>query len=141
VRAFAQSAGLSGDKFSVAFQSRLGRDPWLKPYTDHVLEDLARTGTKKLLVICPAFVADCLETLEEIGIRGQQSFRDAGGAELTLIPCLNENSLWIVALEKMVRDWLATGRAGSPSAAAGSNGFASRRQSRPQKTNVNMENA
>jgi protoporphyrin/coproporphyrin ferrochelatase len=141
VRAFVQLAGLPNDKFSIAFQSRLGRDPWLKPYTDHVLENLARTGTKKLLVICPAFVADCLETLEEIGIRGRQSFRDAGGEELTLIPCLNEHPLWIVALEKMVREWWAPGRAAIPSAASEISGFASSRQSRPQKTNASMENA
>jgi len=107
VRAFAQSAGLPDDKFSIAFQSRLGRDPWLKPYTDHVLQTLARTGKRKLLVMCPAFVADCLETLEEIGLRGRQSFRDAGGEELTLIPCLNEHPLWIAALEKMVREWMS----------------------------------
>ena len=107
VRAFAELAGLPKDKFSVSFQSRLGRDPWLKPYTDFVIEDLARAGTKKLLVICPAFVADCLETLEEIGVRGRESFHDAGGEELTLIPCLNEHPLWIAALEKMVKEWSA----------------------------------
>ena len=140
-RAFAKSAGLPDDKFSIAFQSRLGRDPWLQPYTDHVLETLARTGTKKLLVICPAFVADCLETLEEIGIRGRESFLQAGGEELTLIPCLNEHPLWIAALEKMVREWLAPGRAATPSAASEISGFASSRQSRPQKTNASMENA
>ena len=141
VRAFAQSAGLPDDKFSIAFQSRLGRDPWLKPHTDHVLETLARTGTKKLLVMCPAFVADCLETLEEIGLRGRQSFRDAGGEELTLIPCLNEHPLWIAALEKMVRDWLVPGRVTTPSAAFESSDFASNPQRRPQKTNANTENA
>lgn len=141
VRAFAQAAGLPDDKFSISFQSRLGRDPWLKPYTDHVLENLARTGTKKLLVICPAFVADCLETLEEIGIRGRQDFQEAGGEELTLIPCLNEHPLWIAALEKMVKDWLAPGRTATPSATSELGGFASSRQSRPQKTNVNIENA
>jgi ferrochelatase len=140
-RAFAKLAGLPEDKFSIAFQSRLGRDPWLQPYTDHVLETFARTGIRKLLVICPAFVADCLETLEEIGIRGRQSFRDAGGEELTLIPCLNEHPLWIAALEKMVREWLAPGRAATPSAASEISGFASSRQSRPQKTNASMENA
>jgi ferrochelatase len=141
VRAFAQSAGLPDDKFSIAFQSRLGRDPWLKPYTDHVLETLARTGTKKLLVMCPAFVADCLETLEEIGLRGRQRFRDAGGEELTLIPCLNEHPLWIAALEKMVKDWLVSGRATTLSVASEISDFASNPQSRPQKTNANMENA
>jgi ferrochelatase len=109
VQAFAKSAGLTREKFSVAFQSRLGRDPWLKPHTDQVLKDLARTGIKKLLVICPAFVADCLETLEEIGIRGRESFLQAGGEELTLIPCLNQHPLWLAALEEMVREWMAPG--------------------------------
>jgi protoporphyrin/coproporphyrin ferrochelatase len=116
VRAFAQLAGLPDDRFSIAFQSRLGRDPWLQPYTDRVLEMLARAGKRKLLVMCPAFVADCLETIEEIGIRGRQSFRAAGGEELTLIPCLNEHPLWINALEKMAREWLTPG--GVPAASA-----------------------
>ena len=76
-------------------------NPWLKPYTDFELIRLAKTGVKKLLVMCPAFVSDCLETIEEIGIRGRQSFVDAGGAELVRIPCLNEHPLWIDALEEM----------------------------------------
>jgi ferrochelatase len=105
VRAFAELAGLPNDKFSISFQSRLGRDPWLQPYTDRTIEELARAGTRKLLVICPAFVADCLETLEEIGIRGRQKFRECGGEDLTLVPCLNEHPLWIAALEKMIGDW------------------------------------
>ena len=106
-QAFADLADLPKNKFSVAFQSRLGREPWLKPYTDHVIARLAATGTKKLLVICPAFVTDCLETLEEIGIRGRESFRQAGGTELTLIPCLNDHPVWITALEKMIDNRLA----------------------------------
>lgn len=67
---------------------------------------LAQDGVKKLLVMCPAFVADCLETLEEIGMRGREAFLHAGGQEFTFIPCLNEHPLWIAALEKMVNDWL-----------------------------------
>jgi ferrochelatase len=102
---FAELADLPKNKFSVAFQSRLGQEPWLKPYTDHVIARLAATGTRKLLVICPAFVTDCLETLEEIGIRGRQSFRQAGGTELTLIPCLNDHPVWITTLEKMINTW------------------------------------
>jgi ferrochelatase len=89
-------------KYSVAFQSRLGKDPWLKPYTDHELVRLARDGVRKLLVICPAFVSDCLETLEEIGMRGRETFLGAGGAEFTLIPCLNDHPAWIDALENMI---------------------------------------
>ncbi len=98
VRGFVDRSGLPTDRYSIAFQSRLGRDPWLKPYTDHVLESLARSGVRRLLVICPAFVADCLETLEEIGMRGRDSFLAAGGSELTLIPCLNSHPRWIEAL-------------------------------------------
>jgi ferrochelatase len=105
VEAFAELVGLPKMKFSVAFQSRLGREPWLKPYTDQVIARLGARGVKKLMVICPAFVTDCLETLEEIGIRGRQTFVQAGGKELTLIPCLNEHPLWIATLEKMINDW------------------------------------
>ena len=106
VAAFAAKAGLPAGKFSVSFQSRLGRDPWLKPYTDFELVELPRRGVKKLLVICPAFVSDCLETLEEIGIRGRETFLAAGGEAFAQIPCLNEHPLWIAALEKMVRRFL-----------------------------------
>jgi protoporphyrin/coproporphyrin ferrochelatase len=102
VAAFVKRAGVPSGKFSVSFQSRLGRDPWLKPYTDFELAELPKRGVKHLLVICPAFVSDCLETLEEIGIRGRETFMSAGGAEFTQIPCLNEHSRWIAALEKMI---------------------------------------
>jgi protoporphyrin/coproporphyrin ferrochelatase len=101
-KAFAEKAGLPRGKYSVSFQSRLGKDPWLKPYTDFELERLAKEGVKKLLVICPAFVSDCLETIEEIGIRGRESFMQAGGKEFDQIPCLNEHPLWIDALVGMV---------------------------------------
>ena len=86
----------------MSFQSRLGKDPWLKPYTDFELERLAKEGVKKLLVICPAFVSDCLETIEEIGMRGRESFMQAGGKEFDQIPCVNEHPLWIDALVGMV---------------------------------------
>ena len=102
VAAFVAQAGVPPEKYSVAFQSRLGKDPWLKPYTDLEIEKFPARGIKKLLVICPAFVSDCLETLEEIGMRGQESFLAAGGEELTLIPCMNEHPQWLKALEKMV---------------------------------------
>ena len=100
---FAKKANLPREKYSISFQSRLGRDPWLKPYTDFELPRLAQAGIRKMLVISPAFVADCLETIEEIGMRGRQSFLEAGGADFTLIPCMNEHPLWLAALEKMVR--------------------------------------
>jgi protoporphyrin/coproporphyrin ferrochelatase len=99
---FVQKAGIPKDKYSLAFQSRLGRDPWLRPYTDEELERLAKKGVKNLLVICPAFVSDCLETLEEIGIRGKETFLHAGGTTFNMIPCLNEHPLWVDALAQMV---------------------------------------
>lgn len=104
--AFVQHAGVPPDKYSVSFQSRLGKDPWLKPFTDLELERLAKQGVKNLLVICPAFVSDCLETLEEIRIRGRDTFLKAGGKELVQIPCLNEHPLWIETLERMVGDFV-----------------------------------
>jgi len=110
VAAFVKNAGVPKEKYSVAFQSRLGRDPWLKPYTDHELPRLASNGVKRLLVICPAFVSDCLETLEEIGMRGRDSFLAAGGTEFAQIPCMNEHPLWMDALEKMVNAFDRPGR-------------------------------
>ena len=106
VRAFTQAACVPPDKVSVAFQSRLGRDPWLKPYTDFECVRLAESGVKRLLVICPAFVSDCLETLEEVAMRGRDTFLQAGGEEFTLIPCLNEHPQWLCALENMARTGL-----------------------------------
>lgn len=106
--AFVRKAGVPVGKYSVAFQSRLGRDPWLKPYTDHVLAELPSRGIKRLMVICPAFVSDCLETIEEIGLRGRETFLEAGGKEFTLIPCLNQHPLWLQALERMVASFRGT---------------------------------
>lgn len=102
VKDFVAKAGVPKEKYSVAFQSRLGRDPWLKPYTDYEVERFAKAGIKRMLVICPAFVSDCLETLEEIGMRARDSFTEAGGEQLTLIPCLNEHPAWLQALQTMV---------------------------------------
>jgi ferrochelatase len=110
VAAFANKAGLPREKYSVSFQSRLGKDPWLKPYTDHELPRLAGRGVKKILVICPAFVSDCLETIEEIGMRGRETFLEAGGADLTLIPCMNEHPLWLKALERMIQRFAEPGK-------------------------------
>jgi len=106
VAAFAAKTRLPEGKYSVSFQSRLGKDPWLKPYTDFELAGLPRRGVKKILVICPAFVSDCLETIEEIGLRGKEIFLEAGGGEFAQIPCLNEHPLWISALENMARKFL-----------------------------------
>ena len=97
---------LPDQKWSVSFQSRLGKDPWLQPYTDFELARLARDGVKRLLIICPAFVSDCLETLEEIGIRGKETFVNAGGESYAMIPCLNEHPAWIAVLERMIETFL-----------------------------------
>jgi ferrochelatase len=99
---FVQRTGIPEEKYSVSFQSRLGRDPWLKPYTDHELALLPSRGVRKLLVISPAFVSDCLETLEELGIRGKETFLQAGGKEYGLIPCMNDHPHWIEALSNFV---------------------------------------
>jgi ferrochelatase len=99
----AQRIGLSPGTYGVSFQSRLGRTPWIKPYTDLRLPELAKQGTRRLAVICPAFVADCLETVEEIGIRGRESFLAAGGEELTLVPSLNAHPVWVQAVVRMAR--------------------------------------
>jgi protoporphyrin/coproporphyrin ferrochelatase len=93
---------LAGDRWSVSFQSRLGRRPWIKPYTDVVLPELARR-TKRVAVMCPAFVADCLETVEEIGIRGRELFKASGGEDLTLVPSLNATPAWIAAVADLAR--------------------------------------
>ncbi|AKS06476.1 ferrochelatase [Pseudomonas trivialis] len=100
-RDFAERLGLPEGKWSVAFQSRLGRAKWIEPYTEARLEALAQQGVKKLLVMCPAFVADCIETLEEIGDRGREQFREAGGEELVLVPCLNDDPQWAAALNTL----------------------------------------
>jgi ferrochelatase len=96
--AFAAEAGLQKGKYSISYQSRLGRDPWLKPYTDLEFVRLAEEGVRKLVVLSPAFVSDCLETLEELGMRGKDDFLKAGGEEFRLVPCLNEHPAWIDAL-------------------------------------------
>lgn len=98
---FARLAGIADGKWSVSFQSRLGRAKWIEPYTEPHLEELAAQGVKKLLVMCPAFVADCIETLEEIGDRGAEQFKEAGGEELVLIPCLNDDPNWAKALNTL----------------------------------------
>ena len=89
------------DKFSISFQSRLGKG-WLKPFTDIRLEEMPKEGIKNLLILCPAFISDCLETLEEIAERGKQSFLNAGGESYTMIHCLNVQPLWVEALKNYI---------------------------------------
>jgi ferrochelatase len=103
-RALAQRLGLGQGKFTVCFQSRLGRTPWIKPYTDYVIPQLAaRGGIGRLAVFCPAFVADCLETLEEIGLRARDQFLALGGESLSLVPSLNASPAWVSALTALLR--------------------------------------
>jgi len=101
VNRFAAVTGLAGGSVSFAFQSRLGVDAWLKPATHDQIISLAGSGVRKLMVICPAFTVDCLETIEEIGMRGKEAFLEAGGSEFTLIPCLNDHPIWVDALARM----------------------------------------
>jgi ferrochelatase len=101
-RALAANLALAPGSWSVCFQSRLGRTPWIKPYTDLRLDELAREGKKRLCVFCPAFVADCLETLEEIGLRAREQFVAAGGEALTLVPSLNASDPWVGALLRLL---------------------------------------
>ena len=96
---------LPEDKYTTSFQSRLGRDPWIKPYTDYILEEFPEQGVKNLVVCSPAFVADCLETLEEISMEGQEEFLKAGGEHFTYIPCLNDRQEWVDTLVKWLKGW------------------------------------
>lgn len=103
-RALSARLGLAPETTTVSFQSRLGRAVWIRPYTDIVLPELARRGVRRVAVFCPAFVADCLETLEEIGIRAEEDFKKAGGESLRLIPSLNAHPRWVRAAADLVRE-------------------------------------
>lgn len=102
----ADKLGIPKNKRGFSFQSRLGKDPWLQPYTAVRLEELPKEGVKKLIVVCPAFVADCLETIEEMGEEGRELFLHAGGESFDLIPCLNDHPLWIGTMAKWVKDFV-----------------------------------
>jgi ferrochelatase len=104
-KAIAKSLQLKEGSYSNSFQSRLLKDPWLKPYTDFELERLPKEGIKKLAVITPAFVADCLETLEEIAMEGKQEFIKAGGEQYKHIPCLNDNDDWVDVMVNWTKNW------------------------------------
>jgi ferrochelatase len=109
-RLLAQELGLERAQWTLAFQSRFGRAQWLTPYTANTLTELGRAGVKRVDVFCPGFVADCLETLEEIAIEGRELFTRAGGRELRAIPCLNGHPAWIAALTDLamrhLQGWL-----------------------------------
>jgi protoporphyrin/coproporphyrin ferrochelatase len=98
----AQTLMLPTDKYQVCFQSRLGSTPWIKPYTDLVLPELIQRGIKNIAIVCPSFVVDCLETLEEVNIRLREQWHLLGGAEFTFIPCLNAHPTWVKAIAKKV---------------------------------------
>jgi ferrochelatase len=115
-RRLASRLGLDAGRCGVSFQSRLGRDPWIRPYTDLEVAQAARGGARRALVI-PSFVADCLETLEELGLRGEESFKANGGESLTVVPALNSDPRWVDAVVRIARD-------ASPAFAAATEGFA-----------------
>ena len=111
-RLLAESLGLSKDEYLIAFQSRFGKQEWLKPYLASTLEELGKAKTKRIDVICPGFSSDCLETLEEIAMEGKHVFQSSGGGEYHYIPALNESDAWIhamteIALENL-QGWVST---------------------------------
>ena len=101
----AKKLNLTPGTYSNTFQSRLGFDPWLKPPTDRTIERLGLEGTKKIAIVTPAFVSDCLETLEEIAMEGEEIFHEAGGKEFTVIPCLNDRDDWVKVLTGWIDTW------------------------------------
>lgn len=98
----AKALNLVDTNYSVSFQSRLGRTSWIKPYTDLLLPKLAKRNIKNITVVCPSFVADCLETLEEIGIRSRAQWHSLGGEQFKLLPCLNAHPKWIKVVANMI---------------------------------------
>lgn len=104
-RAIAKGLNLSKDRYTVCFQSRLGRDPWVQPYTTDVIEHLAEKGVKRILTFCPAFIADCLETSIEISVEYQEEFEEVGGEHIQLVEGLNAHPTWINAVKDMVIDY------------------------------------
>lgn len=92
------------EKTSIAFQSRLGKEPWIQPYTSELIQKLGKEGKKRILVFCPSFVCDCLETIYEISVEYQKEFVKAGGEKLELVPGLNDHDAWILALAEIVRE-------------------------------------
>jgi len=105
-RLLAQRLGLTREQYVVAFQSRFGKAKWLEPYTEPTLKKLAESGVKRVDVVCPAFVSDCIETLEEIAMEGKQVFLSHGGQAFHYIPCLNDRPMWISALAALCEQHL-----------------------------------
>ena len=107
-RLVGEKLNLKEDAFSTSFQSRLGFDPWLQPYTDRTIERLGKKGVKNMAIVTPAFVSDCLETLEEIAMEGEEIFHEVGGKNFTTVPCLNTDSGWVSLLSKWINEWSLT---------------------------------
>ena len=107
-RALVEAVGWPAEKATTTFQSRLGSDPWIKPYTDKVLKELAEKGVKRILAVSPSFVADCLETVIEIGDEYRELFEEYGGEHVELVPSLNDSPAWIAMLKAMVHENLGT---------------------------------
>lgn len=105
-RLLAEKLELKENTYSQSFQSRLGNDKWITPFTADKIVQLAQQGVKKLAVITPAFVTDCVETLEEIEMAGGKTFRENGGEEFKMVPCLNDSNLWVHALSKWINEYL-----------------------------------
>lgn len=103
-RLVAEKLGLSEDQYTVCFQSRLGKDPWIKPYTEDILEQLAAKGSKKVLAFSPAFVSDCLETTIEVGEEYKEKFMEAGGEQWDLVESLNDDPLWVSCLHQIITE-------------------------------------
>jgi ferrochelatase len=105
-RRIASALGLASGEWVLTFQSRFGREEWLRPYTDETLKALGRSGVRRLAVLCPGFISDCLETIDEIGSLGLEQFRSTGGEELALVPCLNAHPAWIAGMAHLAREEL-----------------------------------
>jgi ferrochelatase len=101
-RRIADKLNLQKEKYSICFQSRLGRDPWIQPYTDETIKRLAKSGKKRILVFSPSFVADCLETVHEIGVEYNELFEEYGGEKIDLVPSLNSDDLWVEAVKDIL---------------------------------------
>lgn len=106
----AEYLSLKPGTFSTSFQSRLGLDPWLQPYTDKTVAGFAKKGVKEMAIVTPAFISDCLETLEEIGMEAVEDFEEKGGEHLEVIPCLNDREDWVNVLSRWIDEWATTTR-------------------------------
>ena len=104
-RLVAEYLELKPDQYTTTFQSRLGLDPWLQPYTDKTVAKMAKNGTKNMAIVTPAFVSDCLETLEEIGMEAVEDFEEKGGDHLHVIPCINDRADWVKVMSRWVDEW------------------------------------